>query len=109
MYATEFWVDYLLASLEFDQVQFFESDFFTLSCRLAENFIAAKTDCEAADGSLSDQRLALIRQKDYPLYKMVKMALLEQNKGTIEVTSMDSTRSHPTYFLELMTNDIICV
>ncbi|KKO99583.1 hypothetical protein THAR02_08317 [Trichoderma harzianum] len=67
MYATEFWVDYLLASLEFDQAQFFESDFFVLSCRLAENFIAAETDGEAADGSLSDQRLALIRQKDYPL------------------------------------------
>ncbi|KAK4076202.1 transcriptional regulator family: Fungal Specific TF [Trichoderma harzianum] len=88
MYATEFWADYLLTSLEVDRVQFFESDFFALSCRLAKNFIAAETNCEAPDGSLSDPRLALIRQKDYCLYKMVKVVLLEQNKETLEVTTM---------------------
>ncbi|PNP53072.1 hypothetical protein THARTR1_06282 [Trichoderma harzianum] len=88
MYATEFWVDYLLASLEFDQAQFFESDFFALSCSLAENFVAAETNCEAADGSLSDTRLAPIRQKHYPLYKMAKVVLLEQNQETIEATSV---------------------
>ncbi|KAJ4864120.1 NACHT domain-containing protein [Trichoderma breve] len=99
MYATEYWVDYLLASLEFDQAQFFDSDFFALSCRLAENFIAAETDCEAAYGSLSDTRLALIRQKDYRLYKMVKVVLLEQNKETIEVVSIHGAASHSTTFL----------
>ncbi|KAM6486972.1 hypothetical protein HDV62DRAFT_402187 [Trichoderma sp. SZMC 28011] len=88
MYATRFWVDYLLPFLESDQDQFFESDFFVLSCRLAENFIAAETDCEAADSSLSDPRLALIRKKDYRLYEMIKVVLLEQNKEIIEVVSI---------------------
>lgn len=99
MYATRFWADYLLAFLEFDQDQFFESDFFALSCRLAENFIAAETDCEAADGSLSDPGLAPIREKDYRLYKMVKVLLLEQNKEIIEVVSIHGTTSHSTSFL----------
>lgn len=99
MYATEFWADYLLAYLEFDQAQFFESDFFVLSCRLAENFIAAESDCEATDGNLSDPRLALIRQKDYRLYKMVKVVLLEQNKETIEVVSIHGIASHSASFL----------
>ncbi|QYS94528.1 hypothetical protein H0G86_001857 [Trichoderma simmonsii] len=88
MYATEFWADYLLSSLKFDQAQFFDSEFFTLSCRLAESFIAAETNCEDADGSPSDPRLTLIRQKDYRLYKMVKVVLLEQNKEAIEVVSL---------------------
>ncbi|KAL7914862.1 hypothetical protein GGI35DRAFT_161583 [Trichoderma velutinum] len=105
MYATEFWVDYLLASLEFDQDQFFESDLFALSCRLAQNFTGSKTDCEAVDGSLSDSRLTLIQQKDYPLYKVVKMVLLEQNKETIEVTSIhDDTIRHDD-----MASDIIAL
>ncbi|KAL6830834.1 hypothetical protein J3E69DRAFT_203459 [Trichoderma sp. SZMC 28015] len=84
MYATQFWADYLLASLDFDQAQFFKSDFFMLSCHLAGNSLTAETNCEAADGSLSDPRLALIRQKSYSLYKMVKAVLLEQNKEAIE-------------------------
>ncbi|KAK0760217.1 hypothetical protein N5P37_007298 [Trichoderma harzianum] len=105
MYATEFWADYLLASLEFDQAGFFESDFFALSCRLAENFIAAETDCEAADSGPSDPRLALIRQKDYRLYKMVKVVLLEQKKETIEATSIhDSSIQHDD-----MAHDVIAL
>ncbi|KAK4075423.1 transcriptional regulator family: Fungal Specific TF [Trichoderma aggressivum f. europaeum] len=88
MYATEFWTDYLLASLEFGQAQFFDSDFFALSCRLAKSFTGSKPDCEATDSSLSDPRLALIRQKDYRLYKMVKVVLLEQNKEALEVVSI---------------------
>lgn len=99
MYATRFWVDYLLPFLESDQDQFFESDFFVLSCRLAENFIAAETDCEAADSSLSDPRLALIRKKDYRLYEMIKVVLLEQNKEIIEVVSIHGTTSRFTSFL----------
>ncbi|KAL7801430.1 hypothetical protein V8C43DRAFT_312589 [Trichoderma afarasin] len=90
MYATEFWADHLLTSLEVDQAQFFESNLFALSCRLAGNFVAAETDGEAADGSqsVSDPRLALIRQKDYPLYKMIKIVISEQNKETIEQASI---------------------
>ncbi|PKK46107.1 hypothetical protein CI102_10510 [Trichoderma harzianum] len=105
MYATEFWADYLLSSLELDQARFFDSEFFALSCRLAENFIAAETDGEAADGNLSDTRLALIRQKDYRLYKMVKLVLLEQNKETIEVVSIHGATSQFHY----MASDIIAL
>ncbi|EHK26299.1 uncharacterized protein TRIVIDRAFT_123103, partial [Trichoderma virens Gv29-8] len=95
IYATEFWVDYLLTDLKFDQSCFFKSNFFQLSCLLVDNFTGAKPDSEAVDSGTSDPWLALIRQNHYPLYKLVKMMLLEQNKGTLETVSTYGTDSTP--------------
>ncbi|UKZ73066.1 hypothetical protein TrVFT333_000706 [Trichoderma virens FT-333] len=105
IYATEFWVDYLLADLKFDQSCFFKSNFFQLSCLLVGNFIGAKPDLETVDSGTSDPWLALIRQKHYPLYKIVKIMLLEQNKGTLEmVSTYDDTIQH-----NVATDDIIAL
>ncbi|PTB69764.1 hypothetical protein BBK36DRAFT_1188402 [Trichoderma citrinoviride] len=83
MYATQFWVDYLLKDLDHDRGRFFESEIFVLSCRLAEAFTGARQSLEEADGDRPDPRLALIRQRHYPLYMMAKALILEQNKDTL--------------------------
>lgn len=95
MYATEFWVDYLLAHVEFDEILWFESKFFRSSCLLAENFASMEPDKEAMGNDSSNLHLTAIRQKHYPLYKMARMILLEQNKEMLEATSIHGTASTP--------------
>ncbi|KAL7942168.1 hypothetical protein V8C42DRAFT_332740 [Trichoderma barbatum] len=93
-YATEFWIDYLLANLRLDQARFLKSKFFALSCQLARNFAGAETSWEAVANDLIDPSLALIRQEHNPLYRMIKMISLEQNKKTLEAISIqdDTTK-----------------
>ncbi|TFB04069.1 hypothetical protein CCMA1212_003705 [Trichoderma ghanense] len=98
MYATECWVDYLLAGLELDQARFWESEFFNLSCRLATNFgdakiRDAKPDREDAHIDQCDQRLALIREGHYPLYTLVRGVLLERSKDTLEDVAINGEDS----------------
>ncbi|KAL7936950.1 hypothetical protein V8C35DRAFT_320598 [Trichoderma chlorosporum] len=88
IYATAYWIDYLLADIELDQDMFFQSSFFILSCRLAEYFRGAEPCLEVEDNSLSDSRLALIRPRCQPLYKEIKMVLLEKNKEMLEAESL---------------------
>lgn len=87
IYATQFWVDYLLESLDLDQSRFFDSEIFVLSCRLAEAFTSSRPSSEGLDGDELDPRLGLIRQRHYSLYLMAKGVILEQNKGSLEDVS----------------------
>ncbi|KAL7903755.1 hypothetical protein GGI35DRAFT_472889 [Trichoderma velutinum] len=76
--ATEFWVDYLLSSLEFDQTRFFESEIFELSCRLAEIIKGAKIGCAAADGCL--YQMTIQNLLDYSNYPGISFQQLDQFK-----------------------------
>ncbi|KAL7799057.1 hypothetical protein V8C37DRAFT_407477 [Trichoderma ceciliae] len=89
MYATEFWVKYLLTHHERDHDHLFKSDFYDLSCRLAENFGNMESDAGAVENGQLDPRLADIRQKHYPLYKMAQSVLLEQSRGLLEAVSIN--------------------
>ncbi|EGR47804.1 uncharacterized protein TRIREDRAFT_35552, partial [Trichoderma reesei QM6a] len=84
MYATHFWVEYLLGYPELEETRFLESEMFVLSCRLAKGFTGATPSLEEIRGEELNPRLALIRQRHYPLYKMAKRVILEQKKDTLE-------------------------
>jgi hypothetical protein len=100
MYATEFWIDYFLEHLKLDLSLLLESDFFTLSDRLAKQFGNIESESVAKEDDLSNPRLADLRQKHYPLYKMAQVVLLEKSKMTLEVESVHGIIP-PLYFLLL--------
>ncbi|KAL7814679.1 hypothetical protein V8C44DRAFT_325861 [Trichoderma aethiopicum] len=87
IYATQFWVDYLLESLNFDQSRFFDSEIFVLSCCLAEAFPSSRPSPSGLGDDELDPRLGLIRQRHYSLYLMAKGVILEQNKSSLEDVS----------------------
>ncbi|KAK1246773.1 hypothetical protein MKX08_000575 [Trichoderma sp. CBMAI-0020] len=80
MYATEFWIDYILEHLELDQDILFESDFFLLSCRLAEQLETILEPSKVAvKNGLPNSRLNTLRQKHDPLYNTIQTVLLERD------------------------------
>ncbi|KAL7824116.1 hypothetical protein V8C26DRAFT_15033 [Trichoderma gracile] len=105
MYATQFWVEYLLEYLELDQSRFFESEIFVLSCRLAEAFTSSRPSLKDVGKDEHDPRLALIRQRHYPLYKLAQRVTLEQMKNTLKDVSanedQDENSSHYTAACDL--------
>ncbi|EHK45148.1 hypothetical protein TRIATDRAFT_198926 [Trichoderma atroviride IMI 206040] len=85
MYATEFWIGYILEHLEFDQDLLFKSDFFLLSCRLAEQLETRLEPNEVAVGNgPPNSRLNTLRQKHEPLYNTIQTVLLERGRKILE-------------------------
>lgn len=88
MYATEFWIDYVLEHLELDQDLLFKSEFFLSSCRLAEQLEALEpNEAVVGNGSLNSC-LNTLRQKHYPLYNTIQTVLLERGRKTLTGNGM---------------------
>ncbi|KAL6906930.1 hypothetical protein GGI43DRAFT_396167 [Trichoderma evansii] len=88
MYAIEVWIDCFLEHLELDQDLWFKSEFFTLSCRLAEQFGGKESNKGATENAPPNSRLASLRQKHCPLYNTVQAVLLESGKTILEETDI---------------------
>lgn len=93
MYATEFWIDYILELLELDQELLFESEFFLLSCRLAEQLEGIEPNEVAVENGPLNSRLIRLRQKHYPLYKAIQTGLMEKSREMLEDNSIFSSLS----------------
>ncbi|KAL7897605.1 hypothetical protein HDV64DRAFT_285923 [Trichoderma sp. TUCIM 5745] len=103
MYATEFWIDYILEHLELDQDLLFKSDFFLSSCRLAEQLEAIEANEVAMGNDPLNSRLNILRHKHYPLYNTIQTVLLERGRKTLEANedSIDNnTKARGVRFLK---------
>lgn len=93
MYATEFWIDYLLEHLKLDQDLLLKSDFFSLSCRLAEQFETIEPNKTATGNEPPNPHLTDLRQKHWPLYNTVQTVLFERGRKTLEDNGIHSINS----------------
>jgi hypothetical protein len=84
MYAVEFWIDYILEQFELDRDLLFKSDFFALSCCLAEQLGPLEPDRIAVENSPPNSRLISLRQKHHPLYNAIQSERMEKSKEMLE-------------------------
>lgn len=88
MYAVQFWIDYILELLELDEDILFKSEFFSLSCRLAEQFGPIGPNEITMENGLPNSRLISLRQKHYPLYNAIQTGLMEKGREILEDNGM---------------------
>lgn len=93
MYATEFWIDYILEHFALDEDLLFKSEFFFLSCRLAEHFELIDPNEVAAEICPPNSRLIRLRQKHYSLYNAIQTGLLEKSREMLEDNGMFASLS----------------
>lgn len=84
MYATEFWLDYLLEYLKFGYGLLLREQFFTLSCHIADNFESMESGMGFAENIPPDPRLHVIYHSHPSLYRMARVVLSEQSKVLLE-------------------------
>lgn len=105
MYATEVWIDCFLEYLKLDQDLLFESDFFMVSSQLAEQLEGIESNKLVTANGPSDTRFASLRQKHYPLYKIVQALLLERGKTTLEENGMPTCTNYLLYSSNYTSNN----